>query len=134
MMDSMLDQLGGEKALRALVEHFYDLVETLPETHQLRKLHNAGHGIAHSREEQFNFLSGFLGGRRYYHEKHRHMNVRVIHEHVPIEKEDAEIWLQTMDKALDDLNHSGSYVDKLRESFHKVAMMLVNDGKEMVYE
>jgi hemoglobin len=134
MTQSMLDQLGGEDALKELVEHFYDLVESLPETHQLRKLHNAGHGFAHSREEQFNFLSGFMGGRQYYREKHRHMDVRLIHEHVPIEKQDAEVWLQTMDKALDALNHQGSHIDRLRQAFHRVAMMLVNDGKEMVYE
>lgn len=29
-------------------------------------------------------MSGFLGGRQYYLEKHRHMNVKEIHAHVPI--------------------------------------------------
>ena len=31
MTQTVLDQIGGEDALRELVEHFYDLVEELPE-------------------------------------------------------------------------------------------------------
>lgn len=97
MTESALDKLGGESALRALVEHFYDLMDTLPETEQLRILHMDGHGIAHTRSEQFDFMSGFLGGRQYYMEKHRHMNVKEIHAHIPIHTEDANVWLETMD-------------------------------------
>ena len=51
------------KAGFELVETFYDLVETLPEGSNLRRLHGRGHGIDHARVEQFNFLSGFMGGR-----------------------------------------------------------------------
>ncbi len=129
MTQSALDQLGGEPALKQLVEHFYDLVETLPDTHTLRDLHMDGHGFAHTREEQFDFLSGFLGGRQYYMEKHRHMNVREIHAHVPIRTEDAETWLRTWDHALADLNLEGSHVDRMRATLQRVAMILVNDGK-----
>ncbi len=59
----MLDDIGGEQKLRDLVELFYDMVETLPEGSNLRRLHARGHGVAHARVEQFNFLSGFMGGR-----------------------------------------------------------------------
>ena len=128
MTESVLDQLGGERTLKQLIEHFYDLVESLPEAHILRDLHMEGHGFAHTREEQFDFMSGFLGGRQYYLEKHRHMNVREIHAHIPIRTEDAETWLNTWDKALDDMNIDGPYVDRMRKTVRRVAMALVNDG------
>lgn len=126
-MTSALEQMGGEPALRALVERFYDLVESLPEAAQLRRLHMDGHGFAHTRVEQFDFMSGFLGGRAYYMEKHRHMNVKDIHAHVPIKLSDAEAWLAVMDQALEQLNHAGAHIDKMRVSLRRVAMILVND-------
>ena len=129
MTPTVLDQIGGEPALRDLVEHFYDLVETLPEGRQILSLHLQNHGLAHTRGEQFDFLSGFMGGRQYYMEKHRHMNVKEIHAHVPIQLEDAENWLAIMDKALDDLDHSGDHVTRLRATLRRVAMLLVNDGQ-----
>ena len=63
---SILDQIGGEEALRGLVNRFYDLIETDPRGATILSMHFRGHGISHVREEQFNFLSGFLGGKRLY--------------------------------------------------------------------
>lgn len=127
-MSSVLDQMGGEPALRDLVETFYDMVETLPEAEQLRILHMDGHGFAHTRVEQFEFLSGFLGGRQYYMEKHRHMNVKDIHAHVPIRTQDAETWLDVMDKALAKVGQAGPHIDRMRATLRRVALILVNDG------
>ncbi|MBS3651042.1 group II truncated hemoglobin [Pseudaminobacter sp. 19-2017] len=124
---STLDELGGEDALRALVERFYDLIETDPRGEKLKLLHLRGHGIAHSRTEQFDFLSGFLGGPRYYAERHGHMDIRQIHAHVPISQEVAETWLELMDQALTDLGHEGAHVDRMRQTFRRIALMLIND-------
>ena len=126
---SMLDQIGGEAGLKELVEHFYDLVESAPEAEPLLALHMDGHGLSHTREEQFNFMSGFMGGRQYYLEKHRHMNVREIHAHVPIFAQDAELWLSVMDRTLQDLGHMNPNTERLRTTLRRVALMLVNDGK-----
>jgi hemoglobin len=122
-----LDDMGGEGQLRALVEQFYDLIETLPEGSNLRRLHARGHGVAHARIEQFNFLSGFMGGRPYYKEKYGHMDVKLMHAHVPIRQADADNWLACMDKALADEGHTGPHIDKLRAVFSRVATALVND-------
>ena len=125
-MASPLDHLGGEEALRRLVNRFYDLVETDAQGAQIMRLHFRGHGLAHVREEQVNFLSGFLGGRRYYEEKHGTMDVRLMHNHVPIRAEDAEDWLALMDRALVDCGHSGPHVERIRAAFRRVAMILVD--------
>ncbi|OHV87696.1 cyanoglobin [Mesorhizobium sp. ORS 3428] len=127
---SLLDQIGGEPTLRRLVTRFYDLIETDPRGARLLKLHFRGHGVAHAREEQFNFLSGFLGGRRYYLEKHGHMDVRHMHAHVPISADDAADWLALMNRAIDDIELSGLHVDKMRAAFRRVALILVNDLDE----
>lgn len=122
-----LDDLGGEDRLRALVEQFYDLIETLPEGSNLRRLHARGHGVAHARVEQFNFLSGFLGGRQFYKEKHSHMDVKLIHAHVPIRQADADNWLACMDKAIEMEGHTGPHIDKMRAVLLRVATILIND-------
>lgn len=130
MSQHMIDTIGGEAALRSLVKDFYDFIEVLPEGENLRKLHLRGHGLAHVREEQFNFLSGFLGGRRYYQEKHGHMDLRRMHAHVPISVQDAEDWLTCMDRALAENGLAGPEIDRLRATFRRICLMLVNGLQE----
>jgi len=127
MQQTMIEHMGGEGAVRDLVEAFYDLMETLPEGAHLRLLHERGQGMANARAEQFDFLCGFLGGRRYYAERHGHMDLREIHAHVPVRVEDAENWLLCMDRALVDCGHVGPEVDRLRASLRRAALRLVND-------
>ena len=130
MSQLMIETIGGEAVLRTLVNDFYDFIEVLPEGETLRKLHLRGHGLAHVREEQFNFLSGFLGGRRYYQEKHGHMDLRRMHVHVPISVQDAEDWLTCMDRALEKNGLAGPEIERLRATFRRICMMLVNDLRE----
>ncbi len=124
---SAFDDIGGLERLTALVAEFYDMIETLPEGANLRRLHARGQGIAHARVEQVNFLSGFLGGRHYYREKHGHMDVKLMHAHVPIRVQDAEDWLTCMDQALENEGQSGPHIEKLRAVLRRVALILVND-------
>lgn len=127
-MRTVLDELGGEDALKTLVETFYDVVETEPRAQNLRHLHFNGHGIDHARIEQFNFLSSFMGGRQYYKEKHGHMDVRHMHEHVEITLDDAEVWLQCMTASLDKCCDNAPLKDRLMGSFRRVARVLVNQA------
>lgn len=124
---TLLDDIGGDDGLVTLVNRFYDLVETLPEGANLRRLHGRGHGIAHARLEQVDFMSGFLGGRQHYRERHGHMDVKLIHAHVPIRTQDAENWLTCMDIALRDEGLTGQQIEKLRAVLRRVALILVND-------
>ncbi|MFW8633506.1 group II truncated hemoglobin [Cribrihabitans pelagius] len=127
MAERLIEQIGGEAVLYALVERFYDIVEESDTGARIAQLHKRGHGLDHARIEQFNFLSGFLGGRRYYEEKHGHMDVKRMHAHVPVTEEDAENWLKCMDQALGDLSLEGPHVERLRQVFRRVALLLVND-------
>ncbi|MFP4568963.1 hypothetical protein [Rhodosalinus sp.] len=68
-MQSALAAIGGEAMLRDLVDAFHDRIETAPKGCPLHRLHFRGHGPDHSWQAQFEFLSGFLGGRAHYRER-----------------------------------------------------------------
>lgn len=125
-MASVVEEIGGEPVVRALVERFYDIIETAPEGARILDLHFQGHGLAHVRPEQFDFLCGFFGGRRYYAERHGHMNLRELHAHVPIRLQDAEDWLGCMARALDDVGIDGPARARIDTAFDRAARMLVN--------
>lgn len=120
------DQLGGAEAVRALVTRFYDLVETMPEAEPLRIMHLRGHGLAHARQEQFAFMSGFLGGPHLYAEQHGHANVRQMHAHLVIDAEARDAWLACMLAALNELDVDGDLKSTLMLNFTRVATMLQN--------
>lgn len=126
MSVAVIDQIGGEDGVRKLVERFYDLVEARPEGAGLRELHSNGHGLSHARVEQFNFMCGFLGGRRHYLEKHGHLNVRLMHAHVAIPPIEAQNWLKLMDEAMADVAISGDVAAQMYQAFERVALALVN--------
>ena len=123
---SLYDLAGGEQGVLKLVEVFYDLVETHPEGQKLHVLHLRGNGVAHSRVEQFKFLSGFLGGPKLYIEKHGHSNVRTMHEHVEIDTEAKDAWLKCMAMAIEQIGYDAATEQQLMRNFTVVAERLVN--------
>jgi hemoglobin len=124
----MIDRIGGEGQVHHLVNHFYDLIETLPQGAAIMAMHQRGHGLAHVRPEQFDFLCSFFGGRRYYQERHGHMNLREIHAHVEIRAQDAEDWLAVMDRAMTETAVPEAEQTAIMATFRRAAIMLVNTG------
>ena len=100
MRKSPYQMIGGEAGVERLVKMFYDIVESDPAGASLMAMHNQGHGLAHAREVQFEFLSGFLGGPQLYLERHRHSNVRRMHAHLAIGTAERDSWLTCMDQSL----------------------------------
>lgn len=125
-MEPMIDRIGGEPQVHLFVNRFYDLIETLPQGRAIMEMHLKGHGLAHVRPEQFNFLCGFFGGRRYYHELHGHMNLREIHAHVEIRQQDAEDWLAVMERAMVETDVPEKERVEIMATFRRAALMLVN--------
>jgi len=79
---SLYARLGGESALRELVDTFYAQVGSTPEAASLLQMHLQGKGVLHAREAQFEFLSGFLGGPPLYFERRQHANIKQMHAHL----------------------------------------------------
>jgi hemoglobin len=119
------ERIGGEAGVRQLVRTFYDLVEAEPEGAPLRIMHNEGNGLAHAREAQFMFLSGFLGGPQLYVEQFRHSNVKQMHAHLAIGEVEAQSWLSCMAKALERTTDEDTAA-ALMQTFTRVAQALKN--------
>jgi hemoglobin len=117
------ERIGGEAGVRKLVKTFYDLVETEPEGAPLRIMHNEGNGLAHARDAQFMFLSGFLGGPQLYVEQFRHSNVKQMHAHLAVGEAEAQSWLSCMKKALAETTDEET-ASVLLQTFTRVAQAL----------
>lgn len=122
----LYDLVGGEPGVQRLVETFYDIVETEPEGEALHVLHLKGHGVSHSRIEQFHFLSGFFGGPKLYLEKFGHADVRKMHAHVEIDATARDAWLTCMRLAMTRLQYPDALKERLMEPFTRVAQRLQN--------
>lgn len=92
--------IGGEAALRALVQRFYQLMDTLPESHGIRKLHPAD--LRNSEEKLFMFLSGWLGGPQLYVERFGHPRLRARHLPFAIGAAERDQWMMCMRLAMDE--------------------------------
>lgn len=123
---SPYEMIGGEAGVERLVKVFYDLVESDPAGVPLVALHNRGHGLAHAREAQFEFLSGFLGGPQLYMERHRHTNVKHMHAHLAVGTLERDSWLICMDKALTAVGTDAETHELLMKHFTRVAEALRN--------
>lgn len=125
MSSSLYKMIGGESGVKNLVKAFYDLVENDPIGLPLLAMHNMGHGIAHARDAQFEFLSGFLGGPQLYFEHYRNSNVKTIHAHLKIGAVERDAWLSCMDKALHEIRADSETCGHLMRHFSRVAEALL---------
>ncbi len=57
------ERIGGEAKIRELVERFYELMDTLPETQEIRRMH--ARDLRISKEKLFMFLSAGSVGRSF---------------------------------------------------------------------
>ncbi|MCA3060006.1 MAG: group II truncated hemoglobin, partial [Rhodocyclaceae bacterium] len=69
--------LGGEAAVRRLVDAFYDQMDEDPDFFGIRKLHPAS--LAASRDKLYMFLTGWLGGPPLYTSEFGHPRLRARH-------------------------------------------------------
>lgn len=92
---SIYEQLGGEKAIRQLVQAFYPKVKAEPLLGPLFP-----EDIEPVMEKQFMFLSQFFGGPSLYSDAYGHPMMRARHLPFPVTRERAEAWLGCMKAAL----------------------------------
>lgn len=99
------DALGGGERVRALVDAFYDRMDSDPGAKTIRALHPPD--LSGSRDKLFMFLSGWLGGPPLYIERHGHPRLRMRHAPFPIGEAERDQWLACMAHALDTLDVTG---------------------------
>ena len=120
----LYELIGGETGLKSLVDRFYHIMDTAPETKELRALH--AKSLKRSREKLFMFLSGWSGGPPLYVEAYGHPRLRQRHMPFSIGTKERDQWLWCMDKALDEGHFDPRVVDYLKTRFSEVADFMRN--------
>ena len=118
------DAIGGEAAVRRLVERFYALMEELPLARDVRALHPAD--LAETKERFFLFLSGWLGGPPLYAERFGHPRLRQRHMPFPIGDAERDAWMACMTRALSEEIADERLRAQLIAAFFKTADFLRN--------
>lgn len=116
--------LGGEPALRALVDQFYDLMNTMPEYYVIRKLHPED--LSGSRDKLFMFLSGWLGGPPLYVAQYGHPRLRMRHFPFAIGMAERDAWIACMQQALNACGINDDFKTWLMQSLFQTADWMRN--------
>jgi len=125
---SPYELLGGEAAVRELVDRFYDLMDLEEEFAGIRKLHPAT--LDDSRDKLFWFLSGWLGGPPIYAEKIGHPMLRARHLPFAIGVRERDQWLGCMSRAMDEVGVDPGLQRALAKAFFGTADWMRNRAEK----
>jgi hemoglobin len=116
--------VGGEAAVRGLVDRFYDLMELEPRFAQLRGLHPTS--LDGSRDKLFWFLCGWLGGPAHYESRFGHPRLRARHLPFAIGVRERDDWLVCMALAMEQQDLPESLRERLLGAFFNTADWMRN--------
>ena len=122
--ETPFESAGGEAAVRALVDRFYDLMDIEPGYRELRAVH--GNTLADARDKLFWFLCGWLGGPAHYTERFGHPRLRMRHMPFAIGVRERDQWLACMDQAMRECALDASLRERLNQSFFQTADWMRN--------
>ena len=123
---SAFELLGGEPAVRALVDRFYDLMDLEPAYAALRAVH--GSTLDDARDKLFWFLCGWLGGPQHYVERFGHPRLRARHLPFPIGIRERDQWLACMSQAMREREVDPALAERLAQAFFGTADWMRNKG------
>ena len=119
--------IGGDATVRALIDRFYDVMDTAPEYYVIRKLHPAD--LSGSRDKLYLFLSGWLGGPPLYADKYGHPMLRARHLPFAIGAAERDAWIACMRQALESTVDDEKLRDWLLEQLYKTADWMRNKAE-----
>jgi hemoglobin len=120
------DWVGGDGAVRALVDRFYDLMDLEPAYAELRAAHPPD--LASARDKLYWFLSGWLGGPNHYIERFGHPRLRMRHMPFAIGILERDQWLACMAQAMQELALDPVLQERLSKAFFQTADWMRNKG------
>ena len=119
--------VGGEDAVRALAEAFYDAMDAHePTLAKLHELDEHGRVSRRSRDRFGQFLIEWLGGPAAFSSEHGHPRLRMRHGKFPVDVAMRDAWIRAMQRALDARGVEGEVRAFLDERFAHVADFLRN--------
>ena len=92
--------IGGEEAVRKMVDRFYDIMDSAPEAAGLRAMH--ADDLSPMRERLSEFLNAWLGGPRTYFEREDRKCIMSAHRPFAIGEAERDAWMMCMRQALED--------------------------------
>lgn len=116
--------LGGTEQVRALVDRFYDIMDSDPRAADIRAMHPED--LTGSREKLFMFLTGWTGGPQLYIERYGHPFLRRRHLPFSIGEAERDQWMYCMVKAMHELGIEEAVMIKLAEALYGVADFMRN--------
>ena len=122
--------IGGEAAIRSLVDRFYFYMDMLPDTRGIRDMHGAN--LATAKDKLFKFLSGWLGGPNLFIEEYGHPMLRMRHIKFAIGADERDQWMLCMDKALAEVNMDAEFRRELRNALQHLATHMINQEQPLV--
>ncbi|WP_246042397.1 globin [Cohnella pontilimi] len=123
--ETLFDAIGGESAVRELVEKFYPKVQANPLLSPLFP-----EDIQPVMDKQFLFLTQFFGGPPLYSEKYGHPMMRGRHLPFPVTPKRAAAWLSCMSQALAETNISEPLQEAVIERLSGPAHHFINSEDE----
>lgn len=116
--------LGGESAVRELVDRFYDRMDIESRFALLRSLHPSS--LDGSRAKLTWFLCGFLGGPNHYVERFGPPMLRARHLPFSIGVVERDQWLACMFASMEDVDVPTPLRQRLQQSFTATADWMRN--------
>lgn len=120
-------RIGGEPALRQITHRFYAIMDELPETYALRKMHSED--LSGSADKLFEFLSGWMGGPQLFIEKYGHPMLRRRHLPFKVGADERDQWLLCMQLALEEVVADPALRSELYDAIAKLADHMRNQGE-----
>lgn len=94
-------RIGGAEKVRSLVHRFYQLMDELPESYGIRKMHSEN--LQSSEDKLYKFLTGWMGGPQLYIQEYGHPMLRRRHLHFAISTSERDQWMLCMNMALQEV-------------------------------
>lgn len=120
------EMIGGEPAVRALVDRFYDLMDLEPAYAALRAMHPSE--LEGSRDKLFWFLCGWLGGPQHYVQRIGHPMLRARHLPFAIGIAERDQWMSCMTQAMAEMGLDAGFAERLAGAFFNTADWMRNRG------
>ena len=119
--------IGGETAIRNLVERFYYYMDTLPEAKGIRDIHQAD--LTSAETKLFKYMTGWLGGPNLYIEEYGHPMLRARHLPFAIGESERDQWMLCMNKAIDEVPMDPRLKTSLQTALQDLATHMINKDK-----
>ncbi len=120
-------RLGGDTAVRRVVDHFYNLMDRDPDYYGIRKLHPQD--LTESRNKMYWFLSEWTGGPTHYSSRFGPPFLRRRHLPFAIGVSERDQWIACMLQAMQEVDLEAGLQAELEMAFFKTADFLRNQAE-----